>query len=193
MALSDVDILRYIKDKKMIISPFKREYVKGNGVDLRIGNTIARFVTFSSTNKVFDSKNENTHEWYKIERFHNSFIILPNERILCHTLEYLKLPEDIVGFCQLRSTFARIGLSIPPTIVDAGFEGQLTIEITGSSFPVRLYSGQRIIHIIFHKLLTPSNSPYEGKYQKQKGLTLPILSEIFSNHNPKFKKGEYPL
>lgn len=181
MALSNQDILRYIEAGKLIIRPFEREIIRGNGVDLRIGNTIARLVNNNSANGIFDSRARNLEKWYQMEHIENSFIIFPKERVLCHTLEYLKLPEDTIGFCQMRSTFARMGLSIPPTIVDSGFEGQLTIELIGSNFPIRLYAKQKIISIIFHKLITPTSLPYRGKYQKQKGLTLPKLTESINS------------
>jgi dCTP deaminase len=161
----------------MIVKPFEEEILRENGLDLRLGNSIARLLHTSSKNRIFDSKKENLEEWYRIEYFNDFFVIYPRERLLCHTLEYLKLPNDIIGFCQLRSTFARMGLSIPPTIIDAGFQGQLTIEIIGSNFPIKLYVKQRLMHVIFHKLITPTTLPYKGKYQGQNGLTLPKLTE----------------
>ena len=177
MALSNKDLQDYIKSGRMIVKPFEEEILRENGLDLRLGNSIARLLHTSSKNRIFDSKKENLEEWYRIEYFNDFFVIYPRERLLCHTLEYLKLPNDIIGFCQLRSTFARMGLSIPPTIIDAGFEGQLTIEIIGSNFPIKLYAKQRLMHVIFHKLITPTTLPYKGKYQGQNGLTLPKLTE----------------
>lgn len=176
MALSNNDIINYIKNKKLLIIPFEQEILAGNGVDLRIGNKIARLIQ-TDLNNIFDSKNEKIEKWYQIDHFDDYFIIYPHERMLCHTLEYLKLPDDIIGFCQIRSTFARMGLSIPPTIIDAGFEGQLTIELIGSTFPIKLYAKQKIVHVTFYKLITPSTLPYKGKYQGQRGITLPKLNE----------------
>jgi len=77
-----------------------------------------------------------------------------------------------MAFVNLRSSFARLGLLIPPTIVDAGFEGQLTIELIGSSFPVKLKKGTRFLHLIFDRTLTPVEYPYRSKYQGQRGVTL---------------------
>lgn len=179
MALSNDNIINYIKCKKLIIKPFEQEMLTSNGVDLRIGSKIARLISTDSDSKTFDTKRENLVEkWYRIYHVNNSFIVYPHERILCHTLEYLKLPNNIIGFCQLRSTFARLGLSMPPTVVDAGFEGELVIELIGGVFPIKLYFKQRLIHITFFELIAPSSSPYKGKYQGQKGLTLPKLDEI---------------
>ena len=80
-----------------------------------------------------------------------------------------------MAFVELRSTYARLGLFIPPTIVDANFEGQLTIELVGGPFPVKLYKGDRFLHIIFAKLTSQVEKPYMGKYQGQRGVTLPKL------------------
>jgi dCTP deaminase len=109
----------------------------------------------------------------------DGFILKPNSRYLLHTLEYIKLPPELVGFVELRSTLARYGLLIPPTIIDGGFEGQLTIELLSSSFPIKLKPGLRFLHVILAKATTPIEKPYRGKYQGQKGVTLP-------------KKLEYP-
>jgi dCTP deaminase len=178
MALSNNDIINYITQKKLIITPFEQKILTGNGVDLRLGTKIARLISLGSNNDIFDSKKEeNLERWYRIETVDDYFVIYPHESILCHTLEYLKLPDDLIGLCQLRSTYARIGLSMPPTVIDAGFEGQLTIELIGTNFPVRIYVKERMIHITFFKLITPSTSPYMGKYQGQKGVTLPNLKE----------------
>jgi len=185
MALSNKDLKDLIENGKIIVKPFEEKILRENGLDLRLGNQIARLVNTSSKDRVFDSKKENLEEWYRIEHFNDSFVIFPRERLLCHTLEYLELPNDIMGFCQLRSTFARMGLSIPPTIIDAGFEGQLTVEIIGSNFSIKLYAEQRLIHVIFHKLITPTTLPYHGKYQGQMGLTLPKLSETSRNSTDK--------
>jgi dCTP deaminase len=80
-----------------------------------------------------------------------------------------------MAFVNLRSSYARIGLTVPPTIIDANFEGQLTIEMIGGEFPVRLYSGERFIHVVFAKLTSPVEKPYSGRYQRQRGIKLPVF------------------
>lgn len=85
------------------------------------------------------------------------------------TAERLTMPDDLMAFVELRSTWARRGFLIPPTIVDAGFDGQITLEIVslaGEPFPV----GQRFAHLIFARLSGPAE-PYRGKYQGQVGIT----------------------
>lgn len=142
--------------------------MRENGIDLRVGNEIARF---KKTDKVFDPDNPD-YSFFDVQRG-EEFIISPHEHVLLVTEEYMKLPNDVMAFVNLRSTFARLGLFIPPTIVDAGFEGQLTIEVVGSSFPVKIRRGTRFLHLIFARTLTPVENPYQGKYQGQKGVTIP--------------------
>jgi dCTP deaminase len=72
--------------------------------------------------KVFDVHGDDVAEFYEIEEG-DSFLIRPREHVLLHTMEYIKLPLDLMGFVNLRSSYARIGLTIPPTIIDANFEG----------------------------------------------------------------------
>jgi len=168
MILSDRDLKYYLEKEWIKIVPFDEEIVRENGVDLRIGNQFARL---KKTNKVFEP-GDNIEDFYEIIN-KNDIIVQPHEHLLMTTDEYIELPNDIMAFVNLRSTYARLGISIPPTIVDAGFKGQLTIEIVGSEFPVKLESGQRFLHLIFAKTLSPVEKPYHGKYQKQNNVTLP--------------------
>jgi dCTP deaminase len=80
-----------------------------------------------------------------------------------------------MGFVSLKSTYARLGLSIPPTIVNAGSEGELTIELIGGPFPVKIRRGDRIVQIVFVKLSSPTQKPYSGRYQNQRGPTIPRI------------------
>ncbi len=173
MILGDRDLKYYIEKRRIVVEPFDPEIVRENGIDLRIGGQIARL---RRTGKVLDTANppEDLSEFYVVEEG-ESFIIYPGERVLLTTLEYLKLPEDIMAFVELRSSFARTGLTMPPTIIDAGFEGNVTLEIHGSSFPIKIYRGQRFAHVIFARTLSPVERPYRGRYQGQRGVTLPKL------------------
>lgn len=172
MILSEKEIREYINSGKLIIDPLKEDTIRENGLDLRLGNRIARL---KNANDVLDIKSTEIKNYYIFEES-DSFIINPMEKVLIHTLEYIKMPEDVIGLINLRSSYARLGIIIPPTIVDAKFEGQLTIGLMGSSFPIRLYPGERIIHLILAKLSSPTR-PYKGKYLGQRGIKLPIFND----------------
>lgn len=170
MILSDFDLWAYIKGGRLIIEPFDESIVRENGVDLRIGRMVARM---KKTDKPLDTRNtERIEGFYTIEEGED-FIIWPHEHVLLHTLEYIKLPVDLMGFVNLRSSYARVGLTIPPTIIDANFEGELTIELVGGEFPVKLYRGDRFLHVVFAKLSSAVEKPYKGRYQGQRGVRLP--------------------
>jgi len=169
--LSDFDLWNYIRSGRLRIEPFTDDVVRENGLDLRIGKQIARF---NKNSKVFDTKASSAEDFYYFEEG-DSFVINPREHVLLHTMEYLALPKDLMGFVNLRSSYARIGLTIPPTIVDANFEGELTIELVGGEFPVKLYAGDRFLHVVFARLSSIVEKPYTGKYQGQRGVRLPVF------------------
>jgi dCTP deaminase len=169
MILSNSEIHKYIKEKKLVIDPFNEDTVRENGIDLRFGSEIARL---KRSNTIFDPHDKNEYEKFFEKEVKESFIINPYERVLVCTLEYIELRGDLVGLVNLRSSYARIGLSLPPTIVDTGFKGQLTLQIIGGSFPIRLYAGDRFCHIVLARLISDSIS-YKGVYLGQKGVTYP--------------------
>ncbi|AWR94342.1 dCTP deaminase [Acidianus brierleyi] len=168
MILGDRDLKYYLEKGWIIIDPLNSDSIRENGVDLRVGDQIARF---KNTNKIFTLDENDINEFFIIEKG-TEFIINPQEHVLLTTKEMIKLPSDVMAFVNMRSSFARLGLFVPPTIVDAGFEGQVTIEVLGSAFPIKIKEGTRFIHLIFAKTLTPVENPYHGKYQGQKGVTL---------------------
>ncbi|MEM4438969.1 MAG: dCTP deaminase, partial [Pyrobaculum sp.] len=88
------------------------------------------------------------------------------------TEEYVKMPDDVVGLANLRSTLARYGLVIPPTVVDAGFEGNITIEVVNESpNTIVLKRGMRFLHLILVK--AEGRALYQGAYQGQRGVRPP--------------------
>uniref|UniRef100_A0A832ASI5 dCTP deaminase n=1 Tax=Ignisphaera aggregans TaxID=334771 RepID=A0A832ASI5_9CREN len=173
MILSDFDLKNYIKSGRIAIEPFDESIVRENGLDLRIGDEVCELM---EVDEVLDPyANEiDLSRFYRCWK-NNTFVVKPYRRYLLTTLEYIKVPPELMAFVELRSTFARMGLSIPPTIVDGGFEGQITIELHGSSFPIKLRYGTRFIHIVFSRVTSPIEKPYSGGYQKQKGVKLPRL------------------
>jgi len=171
MILSDMDIRRYLDSGELVIEPMFEDTIRENGIDMRLGGVIGRL---RKTDEVFDPRIHDPRDFVEFEEG-DAFIIYPNEHVLLHTMEYIKMPRDLMAFVNLRSSFARIGFILPPTIVDANFEGELTIELIGGNFPIKLYKGDRFLHLVFAKLMTPAKKPYEGKYQGQKGVQVPIF------------------
>ena len=181
MILSDKDIYKLIGYGKLIINPFDIKCVGSNGIDLRLGDEYATInkptILKIDNDKLIDG---NLEEHYEIRK--GEWVALyPQRSTLITTVEYIRMPDNVMGFLELRSTYARLGLMIPPTFVDAGFEGNLVIEIfnpTLSTFKIR--RGTRIVTLVLARLSSRPILTYakKGRYQKQKGLTLPKLKII---------------
>lgn len=142
MILSGREIEWYITQGKLKIDPVEQTQFRENGIDLILEDLDG-----------------------------HPFHFTKGKFILGCTREILHLPDDLMGFVELRSTWARSGIMIPPTIVDAGFKGNLTLELVGFRNIVVPY-GKTFVHLIFAKLTSPS-VPYGGRYQGQTGITKP--------------------
>jgi dCTP deaminase len=170
--LSDDNLVRLIRKGHLVIRPFEKDAITCKGIDLRLGNEIARI---NHTKLIFDSRRKNDLSVFFTKEVGSEFIIKEQETVLFHTLERLVLPADIMGIIGLRSSYTRLGLHVSLGFVDPGFKGQLTVEVTGSSFPIKVYTGDKLFHIVFVKLSSLCTNTYGGKYQNQKGVTLPIF------------------
>jgi len=167
--LGKYEILKYLEKNLLRIEPFSEEIVSNNGLDLRIGSEVA-YLT-KKTEKAYLDKTDSSKLFSKERK--KKYIELPPLRFtLLHTVEYVSFPNDIVGFCNLRSTLARWGVMAPPTIIDAGFEGNITIEVfNASNTKLYLPVNARFLHVILVK--TEGAEPYKGSYLKQTGVRLP--------------------
>ncbi len=169
--LSGNEIRRLISEGRLEIKPLDDEIIRENGVDLRIGSEVA--VLLNNPEPVDPDRlgEVRLEDYYKVFRAEH-FTLQPYMKVLVTTMEYIKMPPDVAALVAVRSTFARLGVSIPPTIIDAGFEGEVTIEIHGGAFPVILRRGTRFAHVAFYRV-EGEPVPYRGKYQGQRGVTLP--------------------
>jgi deoxycytidine triphosphate deaminase len=140
MILSGADINQYIKYGGLSFSPELREdQFQQNGIDLILNEV------------------ELVRKGVDISFYLGS------------TREYVQMPNDLMGDVALRSTMARGIMLMPNTKVDAGFHGNITLEIWAWN-DVELPIGERFVHFVLHKLASPSE-PYSGKYQGQTGIT----------------------
>jgi dCTP deaminase len=170
MILSAVDLRKAIEQGTLGISPLSSDTIRENGVDLRFSEEIVRL---QPSDTVLDIASPTSEGLYVKEKASDSFVLGKYEKVLVATMERVKLPNDLMAFCELRSTFSRAGISIPPTVVDAGFEGILTIQISGGPFPVRIPVKTRFLHLIFAELKTPLVTGYDGKYKNFEGVVTP--------------------
>lgn len=98
-------------------------------------------------------------------------VIGPGEFVLASTVERFVMPRDVMAQVADKSTWARRGLAVQNTIIEPGWEGWLTLEITnhGGSM-ITLWEGTPIAQIVFMRLEEPTEQPYEGKYQDQENM-----------------------
>ena len=119
-------------------------------------------------------------------------IIPPNSYALTHTLEYIKVPRNVTCVCIGKSTYARCGIHVNVTPLEAGWEGQVTVEISnGTRLPVKVYPGEGIMQVLFFEGEEPdvSYADRKGKYQGQKGITLAQVLEK-PTHIDEMKKAQ---
>ncbi len=174
MILSDVDILNMVRTRRLVIRPFLREIVRENGIDCRLTDEIAHHALFEEGFVLDPTDKDHVGITYNVKKGQKSMVIEPHEQVLLSTHEYLEMPDDVAGFVELRSTWARHGLSMPPTIIDAGFKGTITLEVVNNApYRIMLRPKQRFAHIIFEKLDSKTGSAYSGFYSGQRGIKLP--------------------
>ena len=106
-------------------------------------------------------------------------IMPPNSFALSRTVEWFRIPRDIIVICIGKSTYARCGIILNVTPLEPGWEGHVTIEISNTTpLPAKIYAGEGIVQMIFlmgNKQCKTSYADRDGKYQNQKGITLPSV------------------
>lgn len=139
------------------------------GYDIRLGKI---FIKYHPNGTIIDPKDISTAEYLEYESV-VPFAMAPGDFILAHSLETFNMPPDVTGIVHDKSTYARCGISVQNTVIEAGWSGVFTLEITNHNCcPVQLYPGEGIAQIIFYRGETP-RTEYFGKYQNQTGVTLP--------------------
>ncbi|MFV0260457.1 MAG: dCTP deaminase [Acidimicrobiales bacterium] len=176
MILSDRTIRQELAAGRIIIEPFDPGAVQPSSVDLRLDH---RFVVFRNhTFSHIDVKANLEELTDTVEADEKDpFILHPGEFVLGSTAERVAIPADLVGRIEGKSSLGRLGLLIHTTagFVDAGWDGQLTLEFSNvASLPITLYPGMKIGQISFIRMTTDADRPYGtgelgSKYQGQKG------------------------
>ena len=167
-----------------MIEPFieaqKREGVisyglSSYGYDARVGDDFKIFTNVDSA--VVDPKHFNPSSF--VDRSGPVAIIPPNSFALAHTVEYFRIPRDILVVCLGKSTYARCGIIVNVTPLEPEWEGQVTIEISNTTpLPARIYAGEGICQFLFLQGSEPCEVSYAdraGKYMRQRGTALPRM------------------
>jgi len=166
--LSRNEILKNIEEGKIRIVPFEEDQVGPVSIDLTLGN---EFRVFRKVRKIFHV-NENV-DYEKVTEVvsvkdGDYLLLMPGELVHGITKEKIKLPEDLGGWIEGRTRFARIGLMIHVTagLVQPGCDNRQVLEISNMSpMPVALYPGTRICQIILERI--EGKAKYEGSFKDQ--------------------------
>ncbi|MFZ4773575.1 MAG: dCTP deaminase [Chlamydiia bacterium] len=187
--LSDEEIIERVQSSKMI-EPFSphliRQDAAGNklisyglssyGYDLRVDRHFKVFTNVYGS--IVDPKGFNDREFVDIEA--DVCIIPPNSFALAVSMEYFRIPRDILTLCIGKSTYARCGLIVNVTPFEPEWEGHVTLEISNTTpLPAKIYAGEGLAQVLFLKADSPCLTSYQdrgGKYQKQgREIVLPRL------------------
>jgi dCTP deaminase len=178
---------RWIKKMALehkMIEPFEDRQVREGvvsyglssyGYDIRVADEFKVFTNINST--VVDPKNFDARSFVDIKA--DVCIIPPNSFALAKTVEYFRIPRDVLTVCVGKSTYARCGLIVNVTPFEPEWEGFVTLEISNTTpLPAKVYANEGIAQVLFFQSDEPCEVSYadkKGKYQKQQGLTLPRL------------------
>ena len=167
-----------------MIEPFVESQMRENvvsfglssyGYDIRVADEFKVFTNINST--VVDPKNFDARSFVDIKA--DVCIIPPNSFALAKTVEYFRIPRDVLTVCVGKSTYARCGLIVNVTPFEPEWEGYVTLEISNTTpLPAKVYANEGISQVLLFQsdeVCEVSYADKKGKYQGQQGLTLPRL------------------
>ena len=149
--------------------------VSSYGYDIRVADEFKVFTNIYNT--VVDPKCFDPKSFVDIKA--DICIIPPNSFALASTVEYFRIPRDILTVCLGKSTYARCGIIVNVTPFEPEWEGYVTLEISNTTpLPAKIYANEGLAQVLFFQSDEPCERSYadkKGKYQGQKGVTLPKI------------------
>lgn len=183
--LSDAQI-RELATRHGMIEPFvEKQTAKGMisyglssyGYDARCSDEFKIFTNVD--NAIVDPKAFSDASF--VDRRTDICVIPPNSFVLTRSVEYFRIPRDVMVICLGKSTYARCGLIVNVTPLEPGWEGHVTLEISNTTpLPARVYAHEGVAQFLFFKGSEACEVSYadrDGKYMRQTGVTLPRLKE----------------
>lgn len=180
MLLNDKQI-RELAEKYRMIDPFAQKQkhegvisygLSSFGYDIRVAEEFKILTNIHG--KHVDPKNFLPETYVDVKG--EVCLLPPNSFALARSVEYLRMPDDVFGIAVGKSTYARCGIVTNVTPIEPGWEGHITLEISNTtSLPAKIYANEGIVQIVFFKGEKPdlAYNLKGGKYQNQKGITLP--------------------
>jgi len=169
-----------------MIEPFEKKNISQSvisyglssyGYDLRVASEYKIFTNVN--NSIVDPKNWDPQSF--IDFTGEICIVPPNSFALARSVEYFRIPRNILTICLGKSTYARCGIIVNVTPFEPEWEGHVTLEISNTTpLPAKIYSNEGLCQVIFFESDEPCSVSYkdkQGKYQGQRGITLAKVSE----------------
>lgn len=182
MAIKSDRWIREMVLARRMIEPFtERQISKGKisyglssyGYDLRVGHEFKIFTNVKSS--VVDPKNFDQGSFLDFSG--DICVIPPNSFALAASMEYIRVPRDVLCVCVGKSTYARCGIITNVTPLEPGWEGNVTLEISNTTtLPAKVYAGEGLVQVLFFQSDEACETTYGdrgGKYQGQTGVTIP--------------------
>ena len=167
-----------------MITPFEDKQVREGkisyglssyGYDARVSNEFKIFTNVNSD--IVDPKNFKPSNF--LTKKVSECIIPPNSFVLASTIEYFKIPKDVLVICLGKSTYARCGIIVNVTPLEPGWEGHVTLEFSNTTpLPAKIYANEGVAQFVFLKGNERPEDTYsdrKGKYMGQVGVTLPKI------------------
>ena len=184
MAIKADRWIREMSQKHGMIEPFVDSQVRTGvvsyglssyGYDIRVADEFKVFTNINNT--VIDPKSFDPRSFVDIRA--DMCIVPPNSFALARTIEYFRIPRDILTICLGKSTYARCGIIVNVTPFEPEWEGFVTLEISNTTpLPAKIYANEGIAQVLFLQSDEPCERSYadkKGKYQAQHGVTLPKI------------------
>lgn len=179
--------IRQMVEKHNMITPFTAEQIRHTaqgktishgtssyGYDVRCSNEFKIFTNINSA--IVDPKNFCEKSF--VDVVSDICIIPPNSFALARSIEYLKIPRNVLVICVGKSTYARCGIIVNVTPLEPEWEGHITLEFSNTTpLPAKIYANEGVAQLLFLESDEHCETSYKdrkGKYQGQKGVTLPI-------------------
>ncbi|MBI3805260.1 MAG: dCTP deaminase [Nitrospirae bacterium] len=183
MIKSDRWIRRMAKEHGMI-QPYEEKQVRAGGIsygvssygyDIRIANEFKIFTNINNT--IVDPKQFDTKSFVDFKG--DVCVIPPNSFALGKSVEFFRIPRNVMTICVGKSTYARCGIITNVTPFEPEWEGFVTLEISNTTpLPAKIYANEGIAQVLFFESDEPCEISYadkKGKYQSQVGITLPKI------------------
>jgi dCTP deaminase len=176
--------IRELAKKQGMIEPFVEKQQKEGVISYGLSSfgydarTADEFKIFTNIDNAMVDPKDFSHQSF-VDRKTDICVIPPNSFVLSRTVEYFRVPKDVLVICLGKSTYARCGLIVNVTPLEPGWEGHVTLEISNTTpLPARVYANEGIAQFLFFKGSSACETSYAdraGKYMGQRGVTLPRL------------------